>query len=139
MREITSHIVEGDVPQNQLKIEVLDQPGPGGAYHVYNISLSPDALARNEAAMAIDEAVVEAHPGQSIIFQCGGIAEKGLNGVTNEALLAIVRDRLECFQAGPFPSQENATALAGINNALRALQQRTLKRIARGVEGKTVA
>ena len=37
MREITDHIVEGDLPQNQLTIEVTDEPGAGGANHNYVI------------------------------------------------------------------------------------------------------
>ena len=137
MREITSHIVDGDNQAHQIKITVLDAPGAGGANHVYNIEGMQ--LERNTAALGVPDEIVDQHVGQSIIFQCGGIAEHGVNGITNEALLAIVKDRLEKFQDGPFPAQENATALSSINNALRALQQRTLKRIARGVEGKTVA
>lgn len=60
-------------------------------------------------------------------------------GITNEALLAIVKDRLEGFQAGKFPCQENEDALAGVNHALKYLHKRTLDRIARGVESKATA
>jgi len=48
-------------------------------------------------------------------------------GVTNEALLAIVIDRLEGFQAGPFPCEENADALTMLNIALDALKARTVR------------
>lgn len=56
-------------------------------------------------------------------------------GVTNEALLAIVIDRLEGFQAGPFACTENAAALDHARICLGELQERTRGRIRRGVEG----
>ena len=57
-------------------------------------------------------------------------------GVTNEALLAIVIDRLEAFQDGPYACAENEKALVGLRDALQALHDRTLNRTARQVEGK---
>jgi hypothetical protein len=56
--------------------------------------------------------------------------------LTQEALLAIVIDRLESFQSGPFVSPINAYALSLIRAALKTLQLRTSDRIARGVEGQ---
>ena len=58
------------------------------------------------------------------------------NGCTNEDLLAIARDRLECFQAGPFPCEENVRASGKIQEALDWLNHRTQDRTRRGVEGK---
>ena len=72
----------------------------------------------------------------SIDFQKGNIAENGVNGITNEALLAIVIHRLECFQSGRFPCDENANALVDVECALKHLESRTQQRKARGVEGK---
>jgi hypothetical protein len=133
MREITSHIVN---PVNdKIKITVLDQPGHGGANHVYGLS-GMDFI-RNEAAMNTPDDRPDGEV--SIIFQCGGIADHGVNGVTQEALLAIVIDRLECFQAGPFASVYNATALEHAKAAQEALLNRTRERMVRGVEGKSVA
>jgi hypothetical protein len=60
-------------------------------------------------------------------------------GVTNEALLAVVIDRLEGFQRGEFPCPENALALSGCRLALDSLQKRTRDRLTRGVENKAVA
>lgn len=51
-------------------------------------------------------------------------------GVTNEALLAVVLDRLECFQHGPHPCGENQKAGQYIEAALRCLQDRT-RRVAK--------
>lgn len=103
-----------------LTIEVLDEPGPGGAHHQYRISSAADNT--------------EMYP-TIIKFQDGPIKEFGVNGVTNEALLAIVEDRLDCFQKGPFACPENAAALEEVRTAMRVLALRTRSRIARGVEG----
>ena len=123
MREIKDHIVEGDLPQNQLIIEVTDEPGAGGANHRYKI-----------------HGPVGSHFGHwNIDFQNGPIQEAGVNGITQEALLAIVIDRLRSFQAGPFACQDNENALAYCELALDCLKDRTRERLARGVEGKTEA
>lgn len=126
MRTVTDHIIN---PANdRLMIEVLDEPGAGGASHEYRIT-------------AIDNG--DGKPYQiadhHISFQNGGIAEVGVNGITQEVLLAIVADRLRSFNTGPFPSRENALALTHVETALLWLQKRTLDRVRRGVEGKAIA
>jgi len=68
-------------------------------------------------------------------FQRGPIAEVGVNGITNEVLLAIVIDRLEGFQSSKFANPYNQSALDSIVMALHALEARTKEREARGVEG----
>jgi len=68
-------------------------------------------------------------------FQEGPIKEAGINGVHNEDLLAIVRARLQVFQASPYACDENARALAGIEAAMVALDERTARRIREGTEG----
>lgn len=72
---------------------------------------------------------------QSISFQDGPIKEVGVNGVTNEALLAILIDRMRGFQAGQYASRDNAVALTKMEEALMWLHKRTRDRLARGVEG----
>lgn len=122
MRELKDHIVEGD-PAPQLKIEVTDEPGAGGASHDYLISAPPGSP------------IGLVH----ILFQNGPIKETGVNGITNEALLAIVIDRLRSFQAGSFACDENHEALVLCELALQTLQMRTRDRLRRGVEGETKA
>ena len=113
MRIIEDHIVN---PVNDLiKIEVTDEPGQGGANHEYRITTGETVTA--------------------VSFQNGPIAENGVNGLTQEALLAIVADRLRSFQSGPFSCRENALALTKIEEASHWLQQRTISRMRRGVEG----
>jgi hypothetical protein len=68
-------------------------------------------------------------------FQNGPIKENGINGVTQEVLLAIVIDRLRSFQAGEFVCRENAVALTLVETALMWLHKRTHDRMRRGVEG----
>lgn len=123
MRTLTGHIVSGDQAV-QLNIEVLDEPGQGGANHTYVISWdgSTRGLGPNRACAPIH-------------FQEGPIKETGVNGITQEALLAIIIDRLRSFQAGQFSCRENAIALTHIEEALMWLQRRTVARIKRGVEG----
>ena len=61
----------------------------------------------------------------TILFQNGPINEVGVNGLTHEALLAILCDRMRGFQAGPYHSADNAEALACMEQAQTALQRRT--------------
>jgi hypothetical protein len=68
-------------------------------------------------------------------FQNGPIKEVGTNGITQEALLAILIDRLEGFQSSKYACLENAEALLCFQAAQKALHARTLKRLERGVEG----
>jgi len=62
-----------------------------------------------------------------IRFQHGSVCQHGPNGVTVESLLAVIKDRLEVFQAGSEPCDENSDALAHIDMALRILKGRTLR------------
>ena len=123
MRTLSDHIVSGD-QAIQLKIEVTDEPGAGGANHEYVISYPLFPLRPSSTA-----------PAHLIRFQNGPIKEAGVNGITNEALLAIVIDRLRGFQSGPFSCRENAIALTKGEEMLMWLQRRTVARIKRGIEG----
>ena len=51
------------------------------------------------------------------------------------ALLAILIDRLESFQKGPYASTYNGIALQHLRAAQESLLNRTRDRMARGVEG----
>lgn len=134
MREITSHIVN---PVNdKLKIAVTDGPGAGGANHRYEVT----GFDATDNASAITSKMPTAQmDGLVILFQNGPINEHGVNGVTQEVLLAIVADRLQSFQAGPFASDLNAKALEHVAAAQESLLSRTRERMARGVEGRNVA
>lgn len=129
MRYITSHVVN---PVNdKLEISVLDEPGAGGANHEYLITTP----AGREPRKPYHEATSDEGRRFRISFQNGPINEHGVNGVTQEALLAIVADRLQSFQDGPFACNENQVALTHVRDAMTALQSRTKARMERGVEG----
>jgi hypothetical protein len=118
MRELISHKVESSAVES-LRVFALDEPGLGNACHRYGIDLLGG----------------ESCSGPSLPFQKGAIKEVGINGITNECLLAIVIDRLQGFQSGSFACRENAIALTKLQESLHWLHHRTRERIARGVEG----
>ncbi len=130
-RLITDHKVSP--ADSALEIAATDEPGSGGANHRYEITGLD--MSRNASQFTVDE---EAHK-VVILFQNGPIPTNGNNGVTIEALLAIAADRLRSFQAGPFACKANACALTHIEEAMHWLQQRTIERMRRGVEGTLTA
>jgi hypothetical protein len=96
-----------------------DTPDKSGACHFYTVMDSEDKLIMGY-----------------IRFQ-QGVREGNLPvGLRDDDLLEIVRDRLKGFQKGPFPCEENAKALACIEEALGYLKTRTDSRFDRGVLGK---
>lgn len=112
MRTITTH--HTNEANKAITVEVVEDEN--GEPHKYHLSANGDEQA-------------------CLSFQWGPIKTHGVNGITNEVLLAIVADRLEYFQRGPFACVENAAALASVKNAANALESRTRGREARGVEG----
>lgn len=128
--ELTSHKVNG--LNEALEIKVLDEPGQGNACHRYRIEPTGLDLA-NETTPAKTSQLVRAVC--DIRFQDGPINEYGVNGISNEALLAVVEHRLQGFQSGEYACRENAVALTKLQEAMMWLQKRTRDRMARGVEG----
>lgn len=122
-RELTAHRHGG--LNDKLHVAVLDEPGHGGANHRYVMFVPHDAFNQELNASFVHE----------IRFQRGPLAENGINGISNEALLAIVQDRLRGFQSGEFACDENQLALDCVSSAIGWLQVRTDDRLQRGVEG----
>lgn len=119
MRKLTDHIVN---PVNdRIEITVMDDAGAGGAHHHYAVDCDGS------------------ENGCDIHFQNGPIGDNGVNGLTQEVLLAIVADRLRSFQKGPYSSKANACALTHVEEAMQWLHSRTLERMRRGVEGTMAA
>lgn len=122
-REILIHRVD---EFNKGLTIMADEPGPGGASHEYRISWQ-DHYGHLQ--------------GFDIRFQRGGVKEQvsghvnGHNGGSNEALLAVVFDRLQGFQGGQFPHAANQEAMEHVSQAIDALKARSKEREARGVEG----
>lgn len=124
MKEITSHKING--LNESLKVVALDEPGHGGAHHKYVIS-TPSKPLRQELANPQVHCEID--------FQNGPVGEFGPNGLSNESLLAVVLDRLECFQSSEYACHENAMAKQCVETAIQWLHYRTKQRVARGVEG----
>jgi len=118
-----------------VSIEVVDEPGAGGANHAYRVSGFD--LEFNPSAG--DGVTQNCATEMTVYFQNGPILANGVNGVTQEVLLAIVIDRLRSFQKGPYACRENELALQHAEESLHWLQQRTLARMRRCVEGTHTA
>lgn len=109
--------------EKYTQVYATDGKGAGNANHKYQI-----------AATIYPEGEPQPILGE-INFQNGPIKENGVNGVMNEDLLAVVVDRLDGFQAGPYACEDNEEARQHILSALECLGRRTKAREARGVEG----
>lgn len=109
--------IPNNAPTNVAAIDDRD-PNAGNASHTYGIQYGgPKDVCR-------------------IQFQHGARGIAGSTpGVFDDDLLAIVQDRLEGFQSGPFACTENASALAAVTAAREALGVRVARRIAQGVLG----
>lgn len=131
MKTITDHQVN---ECNQAIAIEADEPDAkyGNASHMYTLTISRHTPRGSAISAQLPDRTVV------LIFQRGPIKEVGVNGLTNEALLAVVIDRLRGFQSGPFSCRENAIALTKLEEAQHWLQSRTRARVARGVEGTNV-
>lgn len=104
-------------PTNVAALDDRD-PKAGGASHTYGIQWGGPK-----------EVTV-------IQFQHGARGVEGSTpGVFDDDLLAIIQDRLEAFQAGPFACDENEEALEAVRAARGHLSERVARRMAKGVLG----
>lgn len=103
--------VEHPILPGRMEITSTDEAGAGGAYHRYEI--------RDGEFVC------------KIKFQQGPVRGRA-NGIFMEDLLAVVRDRLQCFQAGNFACCENENALRHICEAIHWLNHRTVDREQQG-------
>lgn len=147
LRTITDHKTNG--LNEAIHIDAVGKPGLGGANHRYFL------IGHHESNLFDDRGprVIDATFTVDLRFQNGPISKaKDMNGITNEALLAVVIDRMRGFQhpivntmdggtghdfsaRGTYACRENACALTHLEEALMWLQKRSRDRMARGVEG----
>lgn len=121
-QEITSH--KTNECNRQIKV-IGRNPGAGGAFKKFDITGPVKELLGVGAVPSF---------GLNMKFQDGPVAD-GVNGITNEVLLAILETRLMGFQSGRFANANNAEAITHIRAAMSALCRRTQERQERGVEG----
>lgn len=108
--------------ESETEVFAVDEKGAGNANHEYLVW----AVAENS--------IKDICPLVEISFQNGTIQEAGVNGIQIEDLLVICIDRLEGFQAGNFPCQENAVALRKLEGTLLWLNRRTRDQTQRQVD-----
>ena len=119
MKKLTMRVQKQD---NLNEVFFEDVEGPGGGRHNYQVARK---IADDEYEVLCD-----------IQFQNGARAVEGsIAGVVEGDLLEIVRHRLQCFQNGPFATEDNANALRHIEEALLWMNKRQADRKERGVLG----
>lgn len=130
MREITSHRDGKDDLAEKITIIADDLDPKGGmASHSYR------------AYVRTDRSKPEGHGEMvaTIQFQQGPRDEPdSFPGITDAVLLAIVEDRMACFNAGPFTDRLNALTRTHAEAARMCLKERADLRRQRGVLGKNI-
>lgn len=117
-REISSHL-DGHGLNDRIRIfaDAVD-PNAGGASHNYTVVLDGQVVA-------------------TINYQHGPRLEANSTpGITDAVLLAIVADRMACFNAGPYACRENALVRTHVELAMHWERARADDRAKRGVLGK---
>lgn len=124
-RELVDH--RGNAVNDCLVVVSLDERHSDGSHAEYVIE-----------STAKSKEFVPRKTSCRLNFHRGDPEEVGVTGITHEALLTVLIDRVECLQRGPFASTENDDALYHLREALKAFKTRTANRAARGVEGKPI-
>ncbi len=114
---------------DRLRIHADERdPNGGGASHDYGVYY--DLSGNGDHLLKV----------ASIQFQHGPReAEGSVPGVTEAVLYAILIDRLEGFQAGPFACGENQRQLELLRECMAMTRDRAIMRAHRGVLGKNKA
>lgn len=119
--------------ENLNDVFALDEPGPGGAHHLYEV------VKLNTGRICEEDNTFRTRPENMLLtvqMQEGPRKDpNAIHGVLDTDLLEIVRDRLRSFQSGPYACRENACALTHIEEALMWMNKRVEDRITRGVLG----
>ena len=111
------HAIPNNAPSNVVALDDRD-PQAGSASHAYGIQYGgpKDVL--------------------KIQFQHGPRGVEGSKaGIFDDDLLAIIQDRMEGFQTGPYACAENEEAMGFIRQAREVLGRRVARRVAQGVLG----
>lgn len=109
-------------------------PNAGGSSHRYHVWMD---VTHTQAAIESGCTGEARGTVAAIDFQHGArMAANAEPGITEAVLLAILIDRVEGFQAGPFACQENAEMLKHLRAASLLTRDRAIARAHRGVLGK---
>lgn len=114
-----------------VRVTTADLRASDNAHHKYVI----DVIERAQTSDGVDKIVKIC----ALDFQNGGLKEVGANGITDQALLAVVLDRLRSFNDGQFRCRENSIAITYLEEALMWMEKRSNDRARRGVEGERIS
>jgi hypothetical protein len=109
-----------------IDVVTADERASDNAHHAYTIKVR--AFEEPKDATPVESVTLK--------FQNGGLKEVGANGITDQALIAVVLDRLRSFNDGQFRCRENSIAITKLEEALMWLEKRGNDRARRGVEGE---
>jgi hypothetical protein len=99
---------------------IADDADQSGASHYYSLVIGDTCVA-------------------NIQFQKGPRHVNGsIPGATEAAIVAVLIDRLQGFQSGPYSCRENAIQLTKLEEVLHWTKARTDARAKRGVLGKNI-
>lgn len=115
-----------------IEIKTADLRQSDNAHHKYSIEVYGDPSGGVQPQWAILHSV-------ELQFQNGGLKEVGPNGITDQALIAVVLDRLRGFNDGPYRCRENSMMITKLEEALMWGEKRGNDRARRNVEGERIA
>ena len=130
-RKLTDH-KNNKFNRECIEVKTSDLRASDNAHHKYIIEVYGDPSGGAQPQWAILHSV-------ELNFQNGGLKEVGANGITDQALIAIVLDRLRSFNAGQFSSRDNSLAITHLEDALMRMERRSNDRARRGVEGERIS
>ena len=111
-----------------VEVRTADSRANDNAHHKYTIQVWKHAQTSEESSICVEAVTLN--------FQNGGLKEVGPNGITDQALLAIVMDRLKSFNDGQFRCRENSLAITHLELVLMYMEERANDRARRGAEGE---
>lgn len=126
-RELYDHKVNR-FNREHVIVRTADERASDNAHHKYEILVVNEAQSSNETSQIVEDC--------RLIFQNGGLKEVGANGITDQALIAVVLDRIRSFNDGQFRCRENSIVITKLEEALLWLEKRGNDRARRGVEGE---
>jgi hypothetical protein len=115
--------------------EISSKPTAPGETEGYSLGLDGSEATIKHYDSVMEQVDFSYFKVTRLAFQNGPIKDHGVNGLSQEALLAVLIDRLEGFQSGQYKCHDNEVALDHLQGARLWLHKRTMDRVARQVEG----
>lgn len=126
-RELTDHKIS-KLNRECINVVTADLRANDNAHHKYKIFVNKDT---DTLGVTVHEVEIQ--------FQNGGLKDVGPNGITEQALIAIILDRYRSFNGGQFGCLENSMVITKLEEALMWSGKRAADRAQRGVEGQRIA